>query len=549
MRLIILIGITISVLSGCATPQQMIDQNRIYPGMNKGTLRSVMIEMNFADDITFEPCFRRYFSEVNYEVLSSSSRNTFYIFENVTVPTTGCGLQGNGSLVEVYNSYDSAVSYIRKRIGSEQVVNADTAKSRSSTGCIEGNCENGYGVWVWADGSRHEGYWVNNKQHGKGVLTIYDGRRYEGDFWKGKHHGKGVWTFPNGDRYEGGFVDNKMHGKGVYTWGPGEWEGDRYEGDYVDGEIHGKGVLTKANGYRYEGDFVDGGRTGKAVVTYSDGARYEGDYVDGKRHGRGINTNSDGTVRAGIWQDDELVEEVVLQDENALRNVSSGTGFFINNNGYLISNYHVVEICQEVKTQLSGKTYGINILASDKANDLVIGKIESSKNEFLPISSEGAYLGDEIIVAGFPYSDVLSDSVKITSGIISSMSGLGNNYSLLQIDAAVQSGNSGGPLLNSSGEVVGVTVSKLDATKILEERGEIPENINFAVKSENLTTFLRANQVNFIRSNSVAKMSRREVASNAQKATIFLQCYNSIANLKKIMSGEQKVSRQLFVDF
>ncbi len=476
MRLIILIGITISVLSGCATPQQMIDQNRIYPGMNKGTLRSVMIEMNFADDITFEPCFRRYFSEVNYEVLSSSSRSTFYIFENVTVPTTGCGLQGNGSLVEVYNSYDSAVSYIRKRIGSEQVVNADTAKSRSSTGCIEGNCENGYGLYVW----------------------------------------------PNGNRYEGDWVDGKTHGKGVHTW---------------------------ASGNRYEGDWVDGNRTGRGVLTWADGHRYEGYWVDGKRNGRGILTNPDGIVRAGIWQDNELVEEVVLQDENALRNVSSGTGFFINNNGYLISNYHVVEICQEVKTQLSGKTYGINILASDKANDLVIGKIESSENEFLPISSEGAYLGDEIIVAGFPYSDVLSDSVKITSGIISSMSGLGNNYSLLQIDAAVQSGNSGGPLLNSSGEVVGVTVSKLDATKILEERGEIPENINFAVKSENLTTFLRANQVNFIRSNSVAKMSRREVASNAQKATIFLQCYNSIANLKKIMSAEQKVSRQLFVDF
>ena len=121
------------------------------------------------------------------------------------------------------------------------------------------------------------------------------------------------------------------------------------------------------------------------------------------------------------------------------------------------------------------------------------------------------------------------------------MSGLGNNYSQYQIDAAVQGGNSGGPLLDNSGNVVGVVVSQLNKYKFLTEDQTIPENVNFAIKSQNVELFLGANQIAYNSVNSVRKSANRQIAQAAEQATVMLVCYNSIANLKK-KYGVQKVS-------
>lgn len=109
MKLVLFLA-TIFIL-GCATPGDLISQNKIYPGMSKDNFRTVMLyNLNVYDDAYLSGCFREYFPELGYEIISSSSRKMFYVFKYVTDPgaMSNCSKEGNGILVGSYNSYDSA---------------------------------------------------------------------------------------------------------------------------------------------------------------------------------------------------------------------------------------------------------------------------------------------------------------------------------------------------------------------------------------------------------------------------------------------------------
>ena len=107
----------------------------------------------------------------------------------------------------------------------------------------------------------------------------------------------------------------------------------------------------------------------------------------------------------------------------------------------------------------------------------------SSPKSIFKIKNGNASLLEDIYVAGYPFGDFFNSSVKITKGIVSSLSGFQNNFSNMQIDAALQPGNSGGPVIDNNGNVVGVAVAKLDLTTMIEVFNSVPENTNFAIKS------------------------------------------------------------------
>ena len=210
--------------------------------------------------------------------------------------------------------------------------------------------------------------------------------------------------------------------------------------------------------------------------------------------------------------------------------IGLGTGFFVSSDGHVVSNDHVVGICRKVASKIDGTIINFNVINTDKVNDLGLIKGEYKSKHFLNIKSGGAEFGEDIITFGYPLSNDLSDSVKLTRGIVSSLSGPGNNYSEIQIDAAIQPGNSGGPVLNMEGQVVGVASSGLNKiTKLLDENSPyIPENVNFAVASPTLTNFLKANGVNV--SNASLKISNtKELAKIGRPATLQLFCMNTEA--------------------
>jgi hypothetical protein len=138
----------------------------------------------------------------------------------------------------------------------------------------------------------------------------------------------------------------------------------------------------------------------------------------------------------------------------------------------------------------------------------------------------------DVYVSGYPFGRMVSTSVKVTRGIISSLTGYGNNFSGLQIDAAIQPGNSGGPIFDEKGNVVGVVVSKL------AKQGDIePENTNFGVKANILANLLTSNSVPF-NDGDGTEISKTALSKKASDATFYLSCWNTIAEAKKMKTSK-----------
>jgi len=167
------------------------------------------------------------------------------------------------------------------------------------------------------------------------------------------------------------------------------------------------------------------------------------------------------------------------------------------------------------------------VIATDEASDLAIVRVVSPNiSGFLNIrSGKGLRLGEDILIAGYPLSDIISSDLNITRGTTSSLSGIGNDRRRIQISAPVQPGNSGGPILDMSGNVVGVVVSKLNALAVASLTGDIPQNINFGVSQGTLQSFLDANNVDYTMAESGAARSAQDVAAMAQAATFHLVCH------------------------
>ena len=133
-----------------------------------------------------------------------------------------------------------------------------------------------------------------------------------------------------------------------------------------------------------------------------------------------------------------------------------------------------------------------------------------------------------------------NDSIKITRGIVSSLSGLENNFSELQIDAALQPGNSGGPIVNMKGEVVGVSTYVLNPTKDIN-----PQNVNFGKKVELVNSLLKSNQIKITEQKEQRKSSK-QVASILKNSTINLFCENTESQWKEL--AKMKKLNEAIVD-
>ncbi len=216
----------------------------------------------------------------------------------------------------------------------------------------------------------------------------------------------------------------------------------------------------------------------------------------------------------------------IEEDDDKIIIIGSGSGFFVSDKGHVVSNEHVVGVCKKVKAYEEGEEVFLNILATDMANDIGLVKGKFKNKEYLNIKTDGAELGEDIIAFGYPLSQTLSDSVKLTKGIVSSLTGLGNNTSQIQIDAAIQPGNSGGPVLNMNAQVVGIASAGLSKLYMLKKAEYIPENVNFAVASQTLTAFLKAHKIS-IGTSASRTLSTKQLAIIGEPATIQLFCMNT----------------------
>jgi S1-C subfamily serine protease len=171
--------------------------------------------------------------------------------------------------------------------------------------------------------------------------------------------------------------------------------------------------------------------------------------------------------------------------------VATGTGFFITADGYFVTCFHVIVGSQSITLRnLKGQTFAARVVLADRANDLAVLKAEGSFKP-LPVGASGDMRrGAGIVTMGFPNVRQQGIEPKVTDGIINSFSGANNDPRVFQVSAPVQTGNSGGPLVNMEGNVVGVVASKLDAAAVARQTGDIPQNVNYAIKSQYLLELL-----------------------------------------------------------
>ena len=223
----------------------------------------------------------------------------------------------------------------------------------------------------------------------------------------------------------------------------------------------------------------------------------------------------------------------------------TGSGFFVSKMGHVITNAHVVKGCKKLTVgDNANKQVPAELINTDSSNDLALLKLSSlemasaeSKSLIqklsivvVPLSSKGLLrsedvkLGEKVLVAGYPFGELFSNTIKVTSGIVSATRGAGDDSGQFQLDAAVQPGNSGGPIYDSGGNIVGVVISQLDKLKMAKAIGSLPENVNFGIKASTVRQFLTSSGLPSKKSERTEEKSTEQLAVIAQNQALMVMC-------------------------
>jgi S1-C subfamily serine protease len=217
-------------------------------------------------------------------------------------------------------------------------------------------------------------------------------------------------------------------------------------------------------------------------------------------------------------------EDQAKREDQGDRGARLGSGFFISTKGNILTNNHVVKGCSTVQISLVNSTpLTARVMGADEKNDLALVRTDFQPKT-VPAFCTDVRMGDFIAVYGFPLPGTLGSSGNFTMGHITALEGLSDDTRLLQIQAPIQPGNSGGPVLDEYGNVSGVVVSKLDELKIAGETQSLPQMANFAIKAAVVLNFLEARGARPTASPSTQHISPGEIAERAQSFTVQVAC-------------------------
>jgi S1-C subfamily serine protease len=205
---------------------------------------------------------------------------------------------------------------------------------------------------------------------------------------------------------------------------------------------------------------------------------------------------------------------------------ASGSGLIVSRRGHVLTNEHVVAGCRRLRAVVDGRARPAEVQATDAANDLALVRLPEP-TEAVARWREGrpVQAGESVVVLGFPLSGLLSPDAVVTTGAVNALAGLKGDTRFLQISAPVQPGNSGGPVVDEAGLVVGVVVAKLDAVKLALATGDVPQNVNFAIKAAVARAFVEAQGVSVESAAGTARLTPADAAAAAKRWTVALQCW------------------------
>lgn len=205
----------------------------------------------------------------------------------------------------------------------------------------------------------------------------------------------------------------------------------------------------------------------------------------------------------------------------------TGTAFVVSTEGHAVTNHHVVAGCKELRVQ--GRSESLQLITRDAVSDLALLKMPGETRAMAALAPDPASLrqGQDIVVFGFPLDSVLSSGGNLTPGVVSAITGLGNNSNQIQITAPIQPGSSGSPVMDKKGHVVGVVSMKLSDSVMAKATGSLPQNVNFAISGQTLKAFLDANRVSYKTGSSFFawEKSLADLGDEARKWTTVVECW------------------------
>ena len=186
---------------------------------------------------------------------------------------------------------------------------------------------------------------------------------------------------------------------------------------------------------------------------------------------------------------------------------------------------HVIKGAIYLEVVTPAGTHPATVLSVDDANDVALLKVDQSFDAHIPVGrSSEVRLGQSVATIGFPNIGIQGHSPKVTQGMISGENGVQNDIRMWQISVPIQPGNSGGPLLDEHGRLVGVVVASL-SLRAIQITGSVPQNVNYAIKGAYLEPLLNFHKVPVVQAASAAPGSFQDMVATAQKASVLVLVY------------------------
>lgn len=285
------------------------------------------------------------------------------------------------------------------------------------------------------------------------------------------------------------------------------------------------------------------GQRGEAELSCSDGRKVKGDWeAESCTTGYGLGEDDRGNTFVFAFGASEMAARHYVKREAKFaekkpplpgyepkqarkeKGFATGTGFFVSERGHLLTNFHVVEDAQEISVVVpGGEIHRAAVLKMDPANDIALIKVNVPTPALKLGPAHEVRRGDSITALGYPLVELQGQEMKATFGRVNAVSGAAGDVRYFQIDAPIQPGNSGGPVLDEHGRVVGIATATASTIGVARAKGYLPQNVNYAVKASYARPLLEAEGVALLQPTAGASViAPADLVEQSERAVVLV---------------------------